>query len=223
MSGLPGFGDMLAEADRANQKRRQDREAAHLPDTWDEGIALHRQQIAAYDKAIRAGDWRLANAISQEADKLAVKLNGGDTGILADKETSAGYVLARRCAAPAGTVPLWGQSGAFQVTVTAQDIPVAIKFDGLFGLGTDGFEARVVDKDRPFISPTGFRSFLSNVPVGREVGVDRYIIGVIEDHVAHELKNRLVMVRPPEQLYDPPPKAPREKRPRKAAPAAERG
>ena len=60
-------------------------------------------------------------------------------------------------------MPLWGQAGEFTVTVDAMRVRIEIK--GMFGIGSTfclfpGFYARAVDMDRPFLSETGFRSFL---------------------------------------------------------------
>ncbi len=97
-----------------------------------------------------------------EARSLALRLNGGERGILAD-EDAPGCVLERESAAPPGAVPLWGQKGAFIVTVAGMRVRVALH--GVFGIGSwsgfwPGFAAHAVDWDKPFLSETGYRSFL---------------------------------------------------------------
>jgi hypothetical protein len=64
-----------------------------------------------------------------------------------------------RTTAPEGEVPLWGQRGAF--TVDVADVPVKVSMHGLFDIGGGGFEARAADRIRPFISDTGYRSFVT--------------------------------------------------------------
>ena len=127
---------------------------------------------------------------------MAVKVNHGDRGILAHDD-APGYVLARRCAAAPGKVPLFGQDGRFTIEVAG--IPILIELHGMFGLGgpLPGFEARAVDLTRPFISDTGYRSFLGYRcdPVRGMTTAD-FAARVIAAHIAGELKGRLVAIRP---------------------------
>ena len=157
-----GFGDMLAEAAETNAKRAFAKETAHLPGTMKEAVACHREQIKAHHAAMLACDFETAFAIRNEAHLLARKLNGGAPGILAHDD-APGYVLARACAAEDGTVSQWGQEGVFDISVAGTDCRVT--FHGMFAIGATampylGFEVRAVDKSRPFISGTGYRSFL---------------------------------------------------------------
>ena len=61
-------------------------------------------------------------------------------------------------------MPLWVQQGSFVVTVAGTR--VRVETGGLFGIGCGsgfwpGFVAHAVELDRPFISETGYRSFIS--------------------------------------------------------------
>lgn len=72
-------------------------------------------------------------------------------------------MLARLTAAEPGTVPLWGQEGEFVIEVTG--MRVRIEMDGMFGIGAGfspwmNFSAHAVDWDKPFLSETGYRSFM---------------------------------------------------------------
>ncbi len=155
------FGDdLFREVEAADRRRRLDRELAHLPGEMEAAVRLHRQQIKQHDAAMRVPDLAAAELINREAHLMAVRVNHGEAGILASRD-SPGSVLATRCAARAGRVPLWGQAGRFTITVAG--VPVLIAMDGMFGIcggSIPGFSANAVDRARPFISPTGYRSFL---------------------------------------------------------------
>jgi hypothetical protein len=69
--------------------------------------------------------------------------------------------------------------------------------DGMFGLGSEyaqmpSFEAHVVDRDKPFISETGYRSFVGlQATLVPGVTPDAFARAAIERHVATELKGKL--------------------------------
>src|SRR5690606_21844013 len=104
--------------------------------------------------------------------------------------------LATATRAAEGDVPLWGQAGEFIVTV--RGCSVRIEWDGLYGLCEIGFSAHTVSTDAPFISETGYRSFLlthrSDVTGGCEP-VSDFVRAVIENHIETELKGRLVPIK----------------------------
>jgi hypothetical protein len=194
-----GFGDLLADADEANTQRKFDRATNHLPGSMEEALPFYRAMIDRHHAAMLAADVEQAMAIRNEAHKLARKLNGGDSGILATPE-SPGYVLEREAAAPEGAIPLWGQAGEFTVTVDAMRARIEIK--GMFGIGSTsclfpGFYARAVDMEQPFLSETGFRSFLGvyGDPVPG-LTPEAFVRAVIAAHVRQELKSRLRAIRP---------------------------
>ena len=68
-----------------------------------------------------------------EAHKLALRLNHGDPGILADDDAS-GRALERAFASVPGDVPLWGQKGDFVIEVNGMQ--VRIEIEGVFGIGS---------------------------------------------------------------------------------------
>jgi hypothetical protein len=136
-------------------------------------------------------------ALREEAHKLALRLNGGEPGIIAHDD-APGYVLARATAAAPETVPQWGQTGDF--TVTVNGVAVRIELEGFFGIGGTflywpGFAARAVDHGQPFISETGYRSFLG-IGADPVAGLtpDEFAAKVIAAHVERELKGRLVPI-----------------------------
>jgi hypothetical protein len=128
---------------------------------------------------------------------LARKLSGFEPGILADENAPA-CVLDRGTAAPAGEVPLWGQSGTFEITHSG--MRVRIEMDGMFGIGAKpwpGFSAHAVEWDKPFLSETGYRSFLGLFGVLRaDATPESFACRAIAMHVARELKGRLLTIRP---------------------------
>lgn len=146
---LDAFDQQVAEA-----------ASSHLPSDMQGGIAHYRELIDQFNAAMFAGDRLALEGIYDEAEKLAIKLNGGTAFGVIGGEDAPGCVLARETAAEMNTVPLWGQEGDFRIVVG--DIPVRIEFDGMLGLSgiTPSFAAYAVDHGQPFISSTGFRSFM---------------------------------------------------------------
>src|SRR5580704_14958704 len=100
-----GFDDMLRE-----------QETAHLPGTMEEAIPYYRKLIERHHAAMLAGDEKAAMAIREEAHELAYKVNGGKSGIKGGPDAPC-YVLERATEAPAGVVPMWGQTGNFTIDV----------------------------------------------------------------------------------------------------------
>lgn len=194
-----GFDALLQSAETENRARELARETAHLPGTMDEAIPFYRLLIRQHHAAMLAVNVDEAMRLRREADLLALRLNGGDTGILADDD-APGYVLARAAAADSGTVPLWGQDGDFLITACA--MRVRIELDGMFGIGSHcvywpGFAAHAVDFDKPFLSETGYRSFLG-LHADPVAGLlpDEFAAKVIAAYVARECKGRLVSIKP---------------------------
>jgi hypothetical protein len=194
-----GFGDLLADADTANNHRQMEREAAHLPGTFEEAVPFFRAMIDRHHAAMLAGDAATAMQLREEADRLATKLNNFEAGILADKD-APGCVLDRATRAPDGTVPLWGQSGSFEITLDA--MRVRIEMDGIFGLASNvyhwlGFAAHAVEWDRPFLSETGYRSFIA---IGSELEPgftpDRFARELIAAQIRRENKGKLLNIKP---------------------------
>jgi hypothetical protein len=163
------------------------------------GLPHYRLLIRHHHAAMLAADGEKVMALRREAKFLARKLNGGDTGILAD-EDSAGNVLTRKTAAEPGTVPLWGQEGVFIIEV--KGMRAGIELEGMFGIGSGfgfwpGFAAHAADYLYPFISETGFRSFLGihadPVP-GLTPGA--FAAKIIAAHIRGELKGKLRTIEP---------------------------
>jgi hypothetical protein len=173
----------------------EDQRTAHIPSTMDEAIPYYRKLIERHHEAMMAADVEKSIAIRGEARDLAVKLNAGKLlGICGGPDAPA-CVLERETAAPPGTVPMWGQEGSF--TIDFRSIPVRIEQDGMFGIGASsgnflGFGAHAVDYDRPFISETGYRSFLGlhgDVPAG--MTPDMVAGEAVKAYVDRECKGKL--------------------------------
>jgi len=194
-----GFAMLLESAAADNAAREAQRECAHLPGGRDEAIAHFRVILRTHHAAMLAGDAETTMRLRREAHLLARKLNGGDRGIIAT-EDSAGRVLERETAAAAGVAPLWGQTGSFVIDSGA--MRVRIEMDGMFGIGAGfsfwpGFSAHVVDPGKPFLSETGYRSFLgiAAAPQGGLLPAE-FAGKIIAAHVANELQGRLVAIKP---------------------------
>ena len=194
-----GFDALLADADADNKARQFEQETAHLPETIGEAKAFHLQQINQHHAAMLQMDFESAIAIREEAHRLARKLNGNKPGIIAHDE-APGCVLARATAAAPDSIPLWGQNGTFQMT--AANMALLVIMEGMFGIGAChmpycSFSVRAVHHDKPFLSSTGYRSFLG-VSVEPELGMDteHFVHRVVEIHVERELGNKLVSIAP---------------------------
>jgi hypothetical protein len=193
-----GFAALLQSADTDNAARRTQRETAHLPAGMAEGIVHFRQLLEVHHAAMIAADVKTTMRLREEAHLLARKLNGGNSGIIAD-DTSAGCVLERETAAKPGDIPLWGQCGSF--TITRSAMQVRIEFDGVFGIGAafgfwPGFSAHAVDRSAPFLSETGYRSFLGvHAAPAANLTPDAFVAMVIDDYVRRHLKGRLLTIK----------------------------
>ncbi len=194
-----GFESLLTDAEGANRARRFKQETAHLPGSIDEAVPYMRFLIRQHHAAMLDANVENAMALREEASKLASKLNRGEPGIIASDD-APGCVLARLTAAAADAVPLWGQCGEF--TVSVDGMAVRIEMDGFFGIGAwflywPGFAAHAVDWDKPFISDTGYRSFLG---CGAEpvpgLTPDEFVRKVIAARVKHDMNGKLVMIGP---------------------------
>jgi hypothetical protein len=198
-----GFDALLASAQEANTTRQQERACAHLPGTMDMAVPFYRDLIERHHRAMLAGELETVMQLRDEAHLLAVKLNGYDHGILAD-EDAPGYALDRATRAPDGAVPLWGQSGSFEII--SEGMRVRIEMEGMLGIGASfmawmDFAAHAADFDKPFLSETGYRSFLGG---GGDLQPgftpDSYACAIIAAHVRRELKGKLVAIKPEYRL-----------------------
>jgi hypothetical protein len=146
-----GFDEILRE-----------QETAHLPGTMEEAIPYYRKLIEKHHHAMMTVDFAAAMKVREEADELAIKLNGGALLGIKGGPDAPCYVLERATAAPTGTVPMWGQTGDYVIDVDG--MRVRIEQEGMYGIGafmspTPGFSAHAVDYDKPFLSETGYQSF----------------------------------------------------------------
>ena len=194
-----GFDALLFDAEQANHARKMEQKYAHLPSTMADAVPFLWELLDEHHAAMVAGLADETMWCREEARNLAVHLNGGRAGILAD-EASPGCVLARETSAAPGTVPAWGQKGSFIVTVAG--MRVRIEIEGIFGLFAawsfwPSFSAHAVDPGRPFISETGYRSFLS-VRLAPLPGLlpDSFAAEAIEAHLRQEMKGKLVAIEP---------------------------
>jgi hypothetical protein len=135
----------------------------------------------------------------REAHDLALRLNHGAPGILAGPG-APGCRLERDTAAAPRAIPLWGQRGDFVIAVCGIEVRIAL--DGVFGLVATagfwpGFGAHAVDPDRPFLSETGYRSFMSlHHDPAPGVSPDALCRRVIDAYVDTELNGRLPAILP---------------------------
>jgi hypothetical protein len=184
---------IVDEARDANRKAEIDAKTAHLPGDWPTALEFYRNLTLSFNDAMLAGDVPETERLYNEAHDLAVKLNGGDGGIVAHADAPA-YVLMRETAAPKGTVPLWGQEGNFYIR--HRGVLIRIEWHGMLYMSCGGFAAHAVKKDKPFISDTGYRSFLGHGGMPKSGTVLDYVSSIIEDHICNHLKGRLETIKP---------------------------
>lgn len=192
-----GCDALLTDADTENRNRAFARETVHLPATLDEAIPYFRGLIEKNHAAMLAADEHETRRLHEEARRLASKVNGGNPGTLAD-EQAPGSVLARETAAEPRAVPLWGQTGNFVVEVAG--MAVRIEMEGLFGIGSGwgfwpGFSTHAVELNEPFLSGTGYRSFVG-IHADPRPGMtpDTFAVWIVEAYVARELRGALVPI-----------------------------
>ena len=192
-----GFDALLAEAATDNEARLFDRQAAHLPRDMTDAIPFYRALLDDHHAAMIAADLDRVTALREDACNLAIRLNGGTSMGIIGGEDAPGCVLARETAAASGAIPLWGQDGDFIINV--RGVAVRIEMNGLFGIASRthwlGFSAHAVAKDRPFISPTGYRSFLGcQAAIEPNITPDASCARFIEAHIVRDLGGRLVEI-----------------------------
>lgn len=198
MTDQLSFEALLSIADDDNHRRRLDRETGHLPGTMDEALPFFRELLSRHHERMMAADVEAVMALREEAHRLAFRLNGGDPGILAGPD-APGCALARQTAAEDGAVPLWGQCGNFVIETCG--MRVRIEIDGVFGICAShvywpGFSAHAVDLDAPFLSETGYRSFVGiHADPCAGLGPAEFCARTIEAHVKGPLKGRLRAIR----------------------------
>ena len=194
-----GFNSLLDEAETANTTRTLAKELAHLPGCMDEALPFFRALVDRHHAAMLAGEECEAMALREEADRLATKLNNYEPGIIADID-APGCVLERLTRAEDGTVPLWGQTGSFEIVHGA--MRARIEMDGIFGVASNvfpwlGFAAHAVEWGKPFLSETGYRSFIG-LRGGLQPGMtpDSFAREIIALHVSREVRGKLVAIKP---------------------------
>lgn len=138
-----------------------------------------------------------SNAVEAEKFLLlrracAVRLNNG-TCFGMSAEGGGMWRLSRRLAAPDGQIPLRGQNGRF-LLVTENCRYVVIQNDAA---DFYGFGIYALDYDRPFISPTGFRSILPQPKAGLGLSTSEFAASLIAAMIHSELKGRFVTINSP--------------------------
>ena len=84
---------------------------------------------------------------------------------------------------------MFGQQGEFDIEV--RGIAVRISWEGVYGICFPSFAAHVVHKDKPFISSTGYRSFLGSHNGDCQSGFppDQFALCTIEEYIDHPRKD----------------------------------
>jgi hypothetical protein len=203
LDGQLSFDALLATATRDNEAREQEKLFGHLPGSIEKAVPYILSLIRKHHAAMLAGDDTQALALRTEAQHVALKLNGFEPGIL-DNDDAPGFLLERLTAAKLGAVPLWGQSGKFEIKCLK--MRVGVEMESVFGIAAIhqswlGFTAHALDLDQPFLSETGYRSFIA--PLGAlEPGYtpDTFAAEVAGMYVRRDIKGKLRLI---DRLYRP--------------------
>jgi hypothetical protein len=188
------FSSLLDETEAINRQRTEEEAHAHLPGSMEAALPYFQALIERHHAAMLEGDVDAVSRLRSDAHKLAYKLNGYNPGILAD-EDAPGRVLDLLTCAEEGCVPLWGQSGTFEIQ--HKTMRVRIEMDGVFGIGAThmswlSFSAHAVEESRLFLSETGYRSFMG-VGGALRAGFtpETFTASIIEAFVTRELRGKL--------------------------------
>ena len=131
-----------------------------LPDTEDQLLRAGKEAIFAYDAAIMGEAETAAEAARARYEAAIWKLNNRDHFASYGSDDAPGPRMAKYCAAAPGTPGLWGQACEF--IVEARGVVAILQAKGGFSLGGGfGWYVHPDRHDSPFISPTGFQSYMS--------------------------------------------------------------
>ena len=164
--------------------------------TVEAALPYYIRLIRAHHKSTMEGDAQRICDLRDDAQQLACYLNGGTCmGIC----TPTGPATLLEEATAVHRVPLWGQEGNFRVRMIG--IPIAVKLEGLFGIGIfeadyPGFEVRAVDANLPFVSETGYRSFIGAGRRRLQPGLtpQAYVLRCLEEYLEGPMKGRLLRI-----------------------------
>lgn len=161
------------------EDRDEKRMLAVLPDDLDQLVLLYGKELAArHDAIIRNSEIEFA-IHDRGLELLEMKANGG-TEFGSATEKSPAEQLRKRNMAAVGEVPMWGQRGVF--ALDAHNVPHIVQSSESYNLSV-----HAVDPKLPFISSTGFRSFVGEGD-GPAFGVtvEDQARAYIEEEFSHE-------------------------------------
>ena len=117
--------------------------------------------IEGLNDACIGGDESLIKSAYETYDSVLYELNEGSSSIYGMK--SIAMEALQTCASPPGVVPLWGQIGEFVMTVDGMS--TLVRYHPQYHRwNAVHFEFLALDKFKPFISETGYKSlFLNNL------------------------------------------------------------
>lgn len=137
-------------------QQRQEALMAALPDEDEAIVEEVRNLLPIHHDHVSDLKFAEAGQVKQRIESLAIKLNGRTMLGIGTKEGAYGR-LKVALAAQDGEEPMHGQPGRF--LLKAGGCRSVVYSDGVFGFGA--FQVRAIDLDRPFLSSTGFRSFMN--------------------------------------------------------------
>jgi hypothetical protein len=191
-----GASDMFAVLEH---KQRTE----HFPAASDSAacVAFYASLVRRYDAAMMAADTAAAIEVKQECNLFLTHVYARFEHTRGICKNDVSRQLSETFKAADGEVPLWGQQGVFTITVAS--VLIQIEVDHFCGLGSYGenllphFAIHIVEKNRPFLSHTGYRSFFAQLfDTEPGITVSDAISRVLRAYVQQEMKGKLV-------AYDP--------------------
>ncbi len=147
-----------------------------LPTDIDQLVARYEQGLVDLHQLALDGDD--AGAAKQiEALELMEERANGDTHFGMACDDSPAERLRLETSAPVGEIPTWGRRGVFKMMV--DDVPYIVEQNEHGNLSV-----YAVDASKPFISETGFRSFMGDIAFG--CTVDQQAEAYIRESMASE-------------------------------------
>ncbi|WP_322075525.1 klcB [Burkholderia cenocepacia] len=174
--------------------------AEGLPSDAEAILAAAAGIIEELNTAILAGDGEAAERAGTRYEACIWRLNGGTFFGSDSDEHAAARVIANHCRAVPGAVPLWGQRGEFLLVVNG--IRARVVCETGFGMFHTHLAFHVVDLDRPFISPTGYKSHYDTARGG--MTVDEVARGVFKAYLAQQKKPVMIEANDRERLANEP-------------------
>jgi hypothetical protein len=150
-----------------DREERAAKMAEGMPEGSAELLELAADLVEKINRHILDGSIEDMQEAAERYGAIEWKLNGGSFFGCRGGHEAAGNVLSRHCAASPGEPSKWGQSGEFLIASSGMRALVVV--DSRPGGFPPHFEFYAVDRNRPFISQTGYCSHYADITPGYTV------------------------------------------------------